>query len=422
MRGEIYDVIVDLRKDSPTLRRWCAVVVSSDNRRQIYIPAGCGHAFLCVKEADMLYIQSGCFDPPKEHDLNPFDKLLDIYWPELDDVPGYIMSQKDRNSPTLTGYDVNIASPIKRYLVIGASGQVGGALVEALGEKNVIGTFGKVPCEGMVKFNLEEAARDSQSAEELMDMCRPHYVFICAGRTWVDGCEAEGDVPYLVNGEGPRNVARAARRVGARTFYFSTDYVFEGAHEGHMYTESDETSPINTYGRSKLAGERAVLEEDPDSLVLRTTGVFGPEKQGKNFVYQLCASVSQGKDVMCPVDSFGSPTYNRDLAAMTIGLLEQNEAGIFHCVGPQNCSRYDFATIISRTWNLGAKFIKPTNLKTMFELTSARLGYAAVRGAHLALSNTKLTTRIPEKYHPRSIEDALLHWKANPTGAECNFN
>lgn len=499
-KGAIYDVIVDLRADSPTYRRWCAVVVSSENRRQLHIPAGCGHGFLCLEDADMLYLQSGTFDPPNEIDLDPFDPSLGVHWPKLDDVPDYVMSDKDRNAPKLVDLEkfkgtvaVGDEKPLRRVLVIGASGQVGGALVEAYGAKNVVGTYSKVPCDGMVHFDLEAAAKDAQLAEDLMTMCKPEIVCICAGRTWVDGCENEGDLPQLVNCDGPRAVAKAAKACGARTVYYSTDYVFDGARFGQIYKEDDDVGPVNVYGEgggavrteanvkgkgrregrgrrilphhsykrlsrpcrtcagvktlylivltsyamrdegsrceartldagsSKLAGEVAVMEEDPNSLVLRTTGVFGPEKQGKNFVYQLCNALGEKRDMMCAIDSFGSPTYNRDLASMTVGLLEADATGVYHCVGPETMHRHAFATLVADTLGLDASHIKSVDSETLYGNTVTKLGFAATRGKHLGMVIDKVKAALPEKYHPKSIREALLHWKANPRGAECKF-
>ena len=101
IRGAVYDVIVDLRTNSKTYRRWCAIILSSENRTQVHIPAGCGHGFICLEDADILYLQGGCFDPRSEMDINPFDKSLNIYWPKLDESTSYVMSEKDMRAPNL---------------------------------------------------------------------------------------------------------------------------------------------------------------------------------------------------------------------------------------------------------------------------------------------------------------------------------
>lgn len=427
VNGAIYDVVIDLRHDSPTFRRWCAVILSSQNMRQLHIPAGCGHAFLCLEAADVLYLQSGCFDPPNEVDVNVFDNVLDIHWPDLSGIKDYIMSEKDRKAPDIL--DVSFfkeilprsIKPLVRVLIVGASGQVGGALLESFGPENVIGTYSTTPCPEMVYFDLQAAATDPQIADDLITMCRPRVVCICAGRTWVDKCENEGDLPKLVNCDGPTAVARAAKKVGAKTVYYSTDYVFDGSEPHKLYGEEHEVRPLNVYGQSKLQGEKAVLAEDSTCLVLRTTGVFGPEKHGKNFVYQLCNAISDKREMKCPVDSFGSPTYNRDLAKMTVGLLEIGAAGIFHCVGSETLDRHAFALKITSAFKLNSTSVTSTSLEELRKSTKHRLGFAASRGKHLGLANEKTLSQLPQQFHPRSIEEALQHWKANPRGADCKF-
>ncbi len=424
-RGAVYDVIVDLRTSSPTYRRWLAIDLNSRNKRQLHIPAGCGHGFLCLEDADVLYLQGGNFQPSSEIDVNPFDPSLGIHWPKLEDVPKYIISAKDTVAQNLLDCSlfrssiIESACPPRRVLVIGASGQVGGALVEALGTINVIGTYSGTACDGMVHFDLEVAATNQEYVEEFISMCRPEIVFVCAGCTWVDGCENEEIRSYRVNRDGPGMVARYSKLYGARTVYYSTDYVFDGQTADVLYSESDMVGPLNVYGSSKLAGEKAVMEEDPAALVIRTTGVYGPEIQGKNFVYQLCRSLSQGLPVRCATDSFGCPTYNRDLAKMSISLTEVGASGIFHCVGPTTLSRFAFASRVAKAWNLDTTRLQETDSRTIYLDTADRLGFAAMRGAHFGMSIAKLKETVPVECQPREIDEALAHWKLNPRGASC---
>jgi dTDP-4-dehydrorhamnose reductase len=178
---------------------------------------------------------------------------------------------------------------------------------------------------------------------------------------------------------------------------------------------------VNVYGSTKLAGERAVLEDDPTTLVIHTTGVFGPEKQGKNFVYQLCNAFAEKKDMDCARDSFGSPTYNRDLAVMTVSLLEARATGIYHGVGPETLDRHSFAMLIADTFGLDSKFVKSFNSQALNQNTVDRLGFAARRGKHLGLSNQKVKDALLISCHHRSITAALQHWKDSPRGVECKF-
>ena len=371
-----------------------------------------------------MYLQEDCFNPHSETDISPFDSSLSIYWPKLEDVTKYIMSDKDMCALNLVDHKefagtVETGLPLRRVLVIGASGQVGGALVEAFGPENVIGTYSKNILPGMVHFDLEAAAKDPHYIQYLITLCRPEIVCICAGRTWVDGCENEGNIPFLVNRDAPRLVARITKACGGRTVFFSTDYVFDGESEGHLYTESDEAHPLNVYGSSKLAGEVAVLEEDPNALVVRTSGVFGPELQGKKFVYQLCRNIAQGRKMVCATDAFGCPTYSRDLAAFTIGLLEEGASGIFHCAGNLCLTRYDFAMRIANCWSLDTSCVEGKTSNDIYLNTLKRMGFAATRGKYFGLSISTLHGVLSDKFIPRDMDDALMHWRTNPLGEEC---
>ena len=204
-------------------------------------------------------------------------------------------------------------------------------------------------------------------------------------------------------------------------FFFSTDYVFDGERNGHLYTETDVARPVNAYGSSKLAGEVAVLEEDPNALVIRTSGVFGPELQGKNFVYQLCRTLLQGQKMQCATDAYGCRTYSRDLAALTIGLLGTGVSGTFHCVGNLCLSRYEFATRIATCWGLDTSCLEGKESREIYLESLQKHGFAATRGKYFGLSISKLQGVLPE-FQLHGIEEALLDWKANPMRAEYMFS
>ena len=184
------------------------------------------------------------------------------------------------------------------------SSQVGSALVEAFGAQNCIGTYCGTPVAGMIPFDLAKAAMNPGMAEELLATVYPTAVCICAGFTWVDGCEKNPQHANHMNCAGPAAIAAAARKLGVRTVWYSTDYVFDGgeAKGRGPYSEDDAPSPLNVYGSSKLAGEAAVLAADPTALVIRTNVVYGPEGNGKNFVYQLCRKLQAAEGMNVPGD------------------------------------------------------------------------------------------------------------------------
>ena len=115
---------------------------------------------------------------------------------------------------------------------------------------------------------------ETQRLRHMIESIRPEVVFICAGFTWVDGCESEPEKALDINAKSPAIIAAMVKQNGGKTVYYSTDYVFDGR-ENKLWSEDDEVNPINVYGRSKAEGEKSLIEADPDALIIRTTGVFG---------------------------------------------------------------------------------------------------------------------------------------------------
>merc|ERR1712087_137071 len=180
-------------------------------------------------------------------------------------------SPKDTAAPTLSVRRPHLSARTSRgrILIIGASGQVGGALMEAFGPQDCIGTYSGTKVQGMIQFDLAQCAMQPQLADDLMQTVYPTLVCICAGFTWVDGCEKDAPKANAMNNAGPATVAAAAKAHGARVVWYSTDYVFDGGVKGKAgpYGEDDPVSPLNIYGSSKLRGESEVLKADPSALV-----------------------------------------------------------------------------------------------------------------------------------------------------------
>ncbi|MHC4959413.1 MAG: dTDP-4-dehydrorhamnose reductase [Planctomycetota bacterium] len=288
-----------------------------------------------------------------------------------------------------------------RALIIGAAGQVGGALAEALDPGDTVGTWfeQEVPDSPRFELGVDDPA-------PLVGAARPDVVLIAAGMTHVDRCESEPDLAGRINRDGPAQVAAAARAAGARTVYYSTEYVFDGT--AGPYTEEDAPNPLSVYGKSKLEGEGAVLDADPDALVLRTTVVYGPEAQGKNYVYRLVAALSEGREVPAPEDQISSPTYNRDLARATVALLNAEASGVFHVVGPELMSRVGFACAIANALGLDPALVKP--------VPTAALGQAAPRPLRAGLLDDKLCSVVPQEAWPRTLSESMQDWRARPGG------
>lgn len=242
-----------------------------------------------------------------------------------------------------------------RAVVVGGSGQVGAALARVLSARGhaVVATHHRVPQPGTRALDLLDAA----AVGALIGEVAPDVVFCPAGLTHVDYCEDHPEEAFRANAEAPAAAARAAAARGARFVFFSTEYVFDGA--AGPYAEDAPVRPLSAYGRSKAEGERAVLAADPRALIIRTAGVYGPEPQGKNFVYQVLRRAAVGEPVRLPADQFSTPTYNADLAAAAVALVERGVAGVVHVAGPTVLDRHAFARLVCEVFGLPADGLVP---------------------------------------------------------------
>lgn len=225
-------------------------------------------------------------------------------------------------------------------LVTGATGQLGYDVCKLLGEKAV--------AVSSRDFNLTDEAAVRTFVEKL----RPEAVIHCAAYTAVDKAESEAERCFAVNAEGTRNLASAARDVGAKFLYVSTDYVFDGT-LGRPYETDDLTNPMNVYGKSKLEGELAVRELVKEHFIVRTSWVFG--QNGGNFVKTMLRLGGEGRELKVVDDQVGSPTYTVDLARLICDMIRTEKYGTYHATNSGYCSWYDFACEIFRQAGLEVK-------------------------------------------------------------------
>jgi len=381
----------------------------------IHIPAGCGHGYLALEETTMMYVQQGCFDPSLERDVSPFDPSLDIYWPNPIVGTNYIMSSKDSTAPSFIARYPHLSQslPTGRNLVLGISGQVGRALVEELGCSDCFGTFSHNEVANAVQLCFDSVVDNPTVVSQLLTTTKPDVVYICAAKTWVDGCETDGDQAKIVNHDAPTLITKMAKSYGAKVVFFSTDYVFDGC--AGPYDEGAKTSPINVYGKSKLDAEKSVMSEDETALVIRTTVVYGPEELGKNFVYQLACKLRAGKTFACLDDQFSTPTYSRDLAKMVTRLVARKCRGVYHCAGLEVMTRFQFATQVVRTLGLDESLLEKVSTAHL-ESRALQAGKSmAKRGLRLGLQVEK-TMRELEGFKPLSVEESVRDWLAHPRG------
>jgi dTDP-4-dehydrorhamnose 3,5-epimerase len=208
-------------------------------------------------------------------------------------------------------------------LVTGAGGQVGLALRARLPQA----TF-------LTRAELD--VTDADAVAEALEGA--DLVVHAAAMTDVDGCERDPERAQAVNAGGAANVAAA----GPRVIHLSTDYVFSGSEAGE-YAEDDATGPLGAYGRSKLAGERAVLAR-PGNLVVRTSWVYG---DGRNFIRSILRAERAGTALRVVDDQRGRPTWAGDLARAITFLAGRDDTGILHVTGAgEPCTWADLAEVV----------------------------------------------------------------------------
>lgn len=171
---------------------------------------------------------------------------------------------------------------------------------------------------------------------------RPSVIFHCAAYTAVDKAEEEQEKCYQVNVLGTKYLTEAAKEVGAKIIYISTDYVFDGTKEG-IYQTDDKVNPVNYYGKTKYLGENFIREYD-NHIIVRISWVFGIH--GKNFIKTMLNLAESHKELNVVCDQIGSPTYTKDLAGLLVNMFLSNIKGLYHATNEGYCSWYEFAEFI----------------------------------------------------------------------------
>jgi dTDP-4-dehydrorhamnose reductase len=248
-----------------------------------------------------------------------------------------------------------MTSPARRkpgtILLIGATGQIGWELQRALA------SLGPVKAPGRDRLDLADRDQLRRCVRDIV----PDLVINAAAYTDVDGAEANEDLAMAVNAEAPGILAEEARRLDIPLVHYSTDYVFGGvpaaASENRPYREDDPTSPINTYGRSKLAGERAIQAVAGPHLIFRTSWIYAA--RGSNFLRTMQRLARDRDELRVVEDQTGAPTWARMVAEATLQALARcwapgdadplsGSGGLYHLSATGQATWHAFAEAILR--------------------------------------------------------------------------
>jgi dTDP-4-dehydrorhamnose reductase len=281
-----------------------------------------------------------------------------------------------------------------KILLIGAAGQIGWEL------QRTLSPLGDIVVTNRSILDLI----DEDAIRRTVRNAHPDLIVNAAAYTQVDLAEAEPDLAMKVNCHAPEAIAQEARRAHAGLIHYSTDYVFSGSSR-RPYREDDEPDPLNVYGKTKLAGEKAIAAVDAPHLILRTSWVFGA--RGKNFLSTIVDLAREREELKVVDDQIGKPNWSRAVARATAEILAQlsshnrrsivegiaEASGTYHLCGEDHTSRFGFAEEIIAQYGRRAseRGLPPPRLKQLTPVSSAEFPTPAARPHYSVLSSEKMT-------------------------------
>lgn len=285
-----------------------------------------------------------------------------------------------------------------RILIVGNAGQLGREL------ERIFTGFG--PIVGVDRESVDLA--DAEQTRELVGCAAPDIILNAAAYTAVDRAESERNLAYAINEQAPRILAEEAHRRNALFVHYSTDYIFDGS-KSSPWVETDTPNPLNVYGASKLAGERAVENSGGKFLIFRTSWVYGPH--GHNFLLTMLRLGRERDHLSIVDDQVGGPTTSIELARAThsivTGILAgrfgapQDWTGLYHMTCGGSVSWFGFAEAIFAR----AAQLLGLNPPVLTPIATKDYPTPAARPRYSVLSNAKLQARFAEKLS--SWESAL---------------
>jgi len=213
---------------------------------------------------------------------------------------------------------------------------------------------------------------DTKSWKEEFLSIRPDYIINTAAMTNVDACEEKRQEAWFANATFIEQLSRIALIIESHLIHFSTDYVFDGT-KG-PYSEIDQPRPISYYGKSKLAGENAVIHSHALNTVIRTNVVYGlTNTSQQDFVKWVLSKADASQNMHIVDDQYSNPTLTDDIALAVKRIIEKKRSGMYHIGGNTQCSRFEFALEIAKIFHVDASLIIPIKTKDLQQLAERPL-------------------------------------------------
>jgi dTDP-4-dehydrorhamnose reductase len=282
--------------------------------------------------------------------------------------------------------------PADRLLVTGVSGLLGLNLaLQARDRHQVTGVLsgGRAAAQpGMTPFDTLQADLTCPGeVERVLDAVQPDVVVNCAALTELDACELDPEKAYRLNTQLPRCLAEQAARKGARLVHISTDAVFDGTRGD--YSEEDAPNPINVYARTKLDGERAVADANPDALVARVNFYGWSWQQHRSLAEFFFWNLFAGKTVKGFADVIFTPLLVNDLVEILLRMIHLRLSGLYHAVSCEAISKYAFGKLLAGHFGFDPDLVQPSSWQ--------EAGLKAPRGRVLSLRSEKLSAALGEQ-------------------------
>jgi dTDP-4-dehydrorhamnose reductase len=293
--------------------------------------------------------------------------------------------------------------PIRRVLVTGAAGLLGGRVAALLAERFEVlaARHRSAPPSGLAAIDLD--LLEAASIDGALERGRPDAVVHCAAQSDPDRCEREPRPAELLNVEAAATLAQACRRRGLRLVALSTDLVFAG--DRSFVSEEDAPGPVLVYARTKLAGEQAVLAEAPDAAVLRVALVAGRGHGAKGTSTESIAwALRAGRPLRLYTDQVRTPIDSFSVADAVARALERPVAGRFHVGGPERVTRFELGRRVATVLGLGTERISPAS--------HADIPQEAPRPADTSLDSSRARRQLG--WEPRSLADAIRDGRPAP--------
>lgn len=235
-----------------------------------------------------------------------------------------------------------------KILVTGVKGQLGYDCVKALKENGY---------ENVLSIDREELdITNEEAVKKFIDKYKPDVVMHNAAWTAVDKAEQMKEQVYAVNALGPKYIAEACNKVGAKIFYISTDYVFDGRGD-KPFEVDDPKNGLSVYGTTKSQGEEFVKKATNKYFIIRTSWVFGIN--GNNFIKTMLKLAQTKTEINVVCDQIGSPTYTYDLAKLMCSMMETEKYGVYHATNEGFCSWYEFTKYIFEVAGITNVIVNP---------------------------------------------------------------